>query len=117
MYANNCNFVGRLVGDPQLDQSRPTNPRATFTLALNKPNRSKAMYINCVAWDTRAMAIAEYYRKGQLLSVSGEMEFGSYTGTDGITRKSVSLHVEKFSGGERRQTTEGAVVPRPRLPE
>lgn len=117
MYANNCNFVGRLTADPQLDQSRPANPRVTFTLALNKPNKSQAMYLPCVAWGTRAMAIAEYYRKGQLLSVSGEMEFGNYVGNDGVTRKSVSLIVEKFSGGERRHTTEGAVVPRPRLPE
>ena len=117
MYANSCNFVGRLVADPQLDQTRPANPRVTFTIALNKPNRPQAMYLNCVAWGPRALAIAEYYCKGQLLSVSGEMEFGSYIGSDGITRKSVSLIVEKFSGGERRHTTEGAVVPRPRLPE
>jgi len=118
MYANNCNFVGRLVADPLLDQSKPTNPRVTFTLALNKPNKPQAMYIPCVAWGARAMSIAEYYRKGQIMSVSGEMEFGSYTGNDGVTRKSVSLIVEKFSGGERKQhTVEGAGVPRPRLPE
>ncbi|KKL98058.1 hypothetical protein LCGC14_1828250 [marine sediment metagenome] len=117
MYANNCNFVGRLVAAPQLDQSKPTNPRATFTIALNKPKRSQAMYLNCVAWGPKAMAISEYYHKGQVLSVSGEMEFGSYTGNDGITRKSVSLIVEKFSGGERKHTTEGAGVPRPQLPE
>jgi single-stranded DNA-binding protein len=63
------------------------------------------------------MAIAEYYRKGQIMSVSGEMEFGNYTGADGVTRKSVSLVVEKFSGGERRHTAEGAGVPRPQIPE
>jgi len=63
------------------------------------------------------MAIAEYYQKGQLLSASGEMEFGNYTGADGIKRKSVSLIVEKFSGGERKYTVEGAGVPRPQLPE
>ena len=117
MYANNCNFVGRLVADPQLDQSRPTNPRVTFTIALNKPKKPQAMYLNCVAWGPKAMAIAEYYRKGQILSVSGEMEFGNYTGADGIARKSVSLVIEKFSGGERKYTAEGAGVPRPQLPE
>ncbi len=117
MYANNCSFVGRLVADPQLDQSKIDNPRVTFTLALNKPGKSQAMYLNCVAWNTKAMAIAEYYRKGQLLFASGEMEFSSYVGNDGVARKSISLHVEKFSGGERRHTSEGAVVPKPRLPE
>jgi len=116
MYANNCNFVGRLVGDPQLDQSRPANPRVTFTIALNKPKKPQAMYINCVAWGPKAMAIAEYYRKGQLMSVSGEMEFGSYVGSDGVTRKSVSLWIEKFSGGERKSASVGAAVPRPRPP-
>ena len=118
MYANNCNFVGRLCADPELDQSRPTNLRVTFTIALNKPSRTQAMYLNCVAWGVRASTISEHYRKGQLLSVSGELELGSYTDKSGVTRKSVSLVVEKFSGGEKRQhTIEGAVVPRPRLPE
>jgi len=117
MYANNCNFVGRLAADPLLDQSKPANPRTTFAIAMNKPNRPQAMYLNCVAWGPRAMAIAEYYQKGQIMSVSGEMEFGSYTGADGVTRKSVSLVVEKFSGGERKHTVEGAGVPRPQIPE
>jgi single-strand DNA-binding protein len=117
MYANNCNFVGRLVADPELNQSNPTNPRVTFNLALNKPNRPKAMYLSCVAWGPRALALAEYYRKGQILSVSGEMEISSYVGNDGINRRAVSLHVEKFSGGERKTSVEGAGVPRPRLPE
>ena len=117
MYANNCNFAGRLVADPHLDQSKPTNPRVTFTIALNKPNKPRAMYLNCVAWGPKAMAIAEYYRKGQILYVSGEMEFGSYADADGITRKSASLIVDRFSGGERKHTAEGAGVPRPQLPE
>ena len=117
MYANNCNFIGRLVSDPELDQSKPANPRATLTLALNKPKKPQAMYLSCVAWGPAAMAIAEYYRKGQILSVSGEIELGSYTDANGITRKSVSLHIEKFSGGERKHTASGAVVPRPSIPE
>ncbi len=117
MYANNCSFIGRLVADPTLDQSKPANPRVTFTLALNKPNKSQAMYLNCVAWGPRAMALGEYYSKGQILSVSGELDLSSYVGGDGISRKSVSLVVEKFSGGERRHTTEGAAVPVPRIPE
>ena len=117
MYTNNCTFVGRLVADPQLDHSKPVNPRVTFSIALNKPNKPQAMYLSCVAWGARAMAIAEYYRKGQIMSVSGEMEFGKYVGNDGVSRKSVSLHVEKFSGGERKESPERAVVPKPRLPE
>jgi single-strand DNA-binding protein len=117
MYANNCNFIGRLVADPELDQSKPANPRVTLTLALNKPGKSQAMYLSCVAWGAKAMAIAEYYRRGQPLSVSGEMEFGSYTDAAGVTRKSISLHIEKFSGGEQKHTSNGAVVPRPRVPE
>ena len=117
MYANSCSFVGRLVANPQLDQSRISNPRVTFALALNKPGKTQAMYLNCVAWGAKAMALAEHYQKGQILFVSGEMDLSSYTDYAGVKRKSVSLQVEKFSGGDRKHTIEGAGVPRPIVPE
>ena len=117
MYVNNCSFVGRLVAAPELDQSQASNPRVTFTLALNKPGKAQAMYISCVAWGTKAMVIAEHYQKGQILAVAGEIDLGSYKDYAGITRKSISLHVEKFSGGDKKHTIEGAGVPRPKLPE
>lgn len=112
MYVNNFNCCGRLVAHPQVTQNNG-NPFVTFTLALNKPKKPEAMYVDCIAWGPRGAAIAEYYRKGQELHITGEIELGSYVDREGIRRKSISVTIEKFSGGGYQHTTTRALLPRP----
>jgi len=119
MYVNLFTCCGRLVADPDL-RDHQGSAYAKFSVALNKP-RAETMYLDCIAWGQPGSFLAQYARKGQEVSLVGELDLHNYTDQQGVRRKSITLNVRECSLGALPRAEEPVVrevlIPRPQPPE
>lgn len=85
---NNVALIGRLVADPELRYVGEDSAISTFTLAVDKfvKGEKAADFIRCKVWNKKAESLAEYKKKGDMISVLGRIETSSYDGDDGSKR-------------------------------
>lgn len=88
---------GRLVRDPEFIQGADeTKNRAKFTVAVNRSYGDEAVFIDCIVFGKRAAVVDKYYHKGKEILLEGEGRIDSYTGKDGVKRKSYTIVVGQF---------------------
>ena len=93
---NLVTLIGRLTKDPELKYSQSGKAFCNFTVAVTREfKRDEADFINCVAWDKRAEAIAEYLRKGRRIAVQGRLNVSNYE-KNGETVWRTDVIVDKF---------------------
>lgn len=93
---NYVSLLGRLTKDPELKYSQSGKAFCNFTVAVTREfKRDEADFINCVAWDKRAEAIAEYLRKGRRIAVQGRLSVSNYE-KNGETVWRTDVIVDKF---------------------
>ena len=84
---------------------------AVFSIAVDRPKKkgedSVVDFFECVAFQQTGENIARYLAKGARVGVVGSMTIETYTGKDGIKRKSPKLIVESFDiiGGKKEQNS------------
>lgn len=90
--------IGRLTKDPELNFAAGTGIAVTrFTLAVTRPfKKDETDFINCIAFNKRAEAIAQYLTKGRQLAVTGSIRTGSYDAKDGTKRYTTDIVVDSF---------------------
>lgn len=97
---NKVILQGRLVADPEYRNE--IFPVASFTLAVSRRFKNKdtgateADFISCQATNKTAENIARFFKKGDLIIVTGEWRTGSYTTKDGATRYYNRCQVTEF---------------------
>lgn len=94
-------LIGRNTRDLELVQSKSGKSVVSFALAVNKDFKKEdgtydADFIDCVAFDKRAEAIAKYVHKGDRLAINGKISTRTYTKKDGSTAKAVEIIVDGF---------------------
>lgn len=72
-------MVGRLVCDPELQDSEDGKKVATITLAIprsykNSDGEYDTDFINCVLWSGIAENTTEYVKRGDLLGIKGRVQ-------------------------------------------
>lgn len=87
---NNFNGNGRLTRDIELQYTNSNKEYARITIAIqrdykNQSGEREADFISCLLWGAPAKYIAEYARKGDLISISGRLETSSYQNQNGQT--------------------------------
>lgn len=109
-------LTGRLTSDPELRKTPNGVSVARFTIAVDrnytpKGEEKKVDFLDCVAWRNDAEFICNYFVKGQMIAVSGEIQTGSYE-KDGIKRKKWEVKVDQvsFCGGKNEQNNNVAVA-------
>ncbi|MFT8477704.1 MAG: single-stranded DNA-binding protein [Liquorilactobacillus sp.] len=80
---NSVNLTGRLTSDPELRYSASGTTFANSTIAVqrnfkNQQGEYESDFIRLTASGKRAETFANYFRKGSLLGISGEIRTGSY---------------------------------------
>jgi single-strand DNA-binding protein len=112
--------MGRLTADPELKQTQSGNSVANFTLAVDRSyckagSERQTDFIDCTAWRGTGEFIAKYFKKGQMIAITGSIQTGTYTGKDGNKRKSFSVNVNQasFCGSKKEQGTETDSNPYP----
>lgn len=80
---NQTVIVGRLVKDPELNETENGNKVTNITLAVprsfkNSDGEYETDFISCVLWKGIAENTAEYCKKGDLLGVKGRVQTRNY---------------------------------------
>ena len=89
---NKAILMGRLTRDPELRHTQNNTPVASFRLAVDRgrksadPNQPTADFIDIVAWNQTAEFVSRYFRKGQLVAVSGRIQTRNWTDNNGNNR-------------------------------
>lgn len=101
----NCiNIIGRLTKDPELKFGQSGTAVARFTVAVaRKMDKDKTDFFNCVAFKKTAEVISEYFKKGNQIGITGNVQINEYE-VNGEKRKSVDIFVENITFLDKKKT-------------
>lgn len=106
---NHADLMGRLVADPELKTSRNGRSVTTFTLAVERDYKTedgqrKPDFIDIVAWNKTAEFVCRYFRKGQLMVVSGRIQNREYEDRNGRKRIAFEIVADAaYFGGSKNE--------------
>lgn len=86
---NSTVIMGRITHDPELRYTANNTPVCSFQLAIPRPTSDGAT-IPCVAWREKAQFISQWFAKGMLMIVIGQLT--SRTWQDGINAILPKIH-------------------------
>lgn len=106
---NIVSLMGRLTRDPELRYTANTQmANVRFVVAVNrklsKEKRQEAEnngyptadFISCVAWGKTAENIANYFKKGNRIAITGHIQTGSYENQQGQRIYTTDVVVDSF---------------------
>ena len=103
---NSVNIIGRLTRDPELKFGATGTAYSRFSIAVNrKTDKDKVDFFNCVAFKKTAEIIGEYFRKGNLIGITGSLQTNEYE-VNGEKKKNVDIFVENITFLEKKKITE-----------
>ena len=103
-------FGGNLMADPEVRQAGE-NTVCNFTIAASdyRGGAEVTDFIECEAWGKVGQSIAENFKKGSRIFVSGSFGWQRYTTEEGEKRKSFRVRVTDWeSGSYKSKETTGA---------
>ena len=98
---NKVILMGRLTRDPEVRYSQGAEPLAVtrYSLAVNrrfkKEGEPDADFINIVAFGKSGEFASKYFRKGQMVAVTGHLRISSYDDKDGKRQYYTDVVVEE----------------------
>ena len=121
---NKVILMGRLAREPEVRYSQGTEPLAIarYTLAVNRrfkrQGEPEADFINCVAFGKTGEFAEKYFKKGQLVAITGRLQVRSWD-KDGERRYATEVIIEeqhfaeskKDSGEGKAATKENGQAP------
>ena len=104
---NRVVLTGRMTKDPELKNTQSGTPVLAFTLAVDrnfkKEGQPEADFIQCVAWNRQAEAMAQYLHRGSLIGIDGRLQTRSYDNKQGQRVYIIEVVVESLTFLESRQ--------------
>lgn len=95
---NSVVLMGRLTADPELKKTTSGKSVIKFTVAVERRfNRNETDFLEVVAWQKTAEFVSQYFRKGSMIAVQGEVQARSYEDNNGNKRKAVEIIAEQVS--------------------
>lgn len=105
---NKSILMGRICNDLELKTTQNGIAVLSFRLAVDrnyqtKGEEKKTDFFNIVAWRTTAEFISNYFSKGKMILVDGELQTRQYTDKNGSTQNVVELIVASvhFTGEKK----------------
>lgn len=110
---NQVSLMGRLTADPELRHTPNDVAVTTFTVAVNRSYvkqgaERQADFIDVVAWRNTAEFVCRYFKKGQMIAVTGSIQTRNYQDREGKNRKAVEVVADNVYFTESRNSTSGA---------
>lgn len=108
---NKVILMGRLTKDPEIRYSQGDTPVAVarYSLAVNrrfkKQGEAEADFINCVAFGKSGEFVEKFLRKGQMISIVGRIQTGSYTDKEGRKVYTTDVIVEEHHFAEKKSSS------------
>lgn len=97
---NKVILMGRLVKEPEVRYSQGAEPLAIarYTLAVNRrfkrQGEPEADFINCVAFGKTGEFAEKYFKKGQMVAITGRLQVRSWD-KDGERRYATEVIIEE----------------------
>ena len=109
---NQVALMGRLTADPELRRTPNDVAVTTFTIAVNRSYvkqgaERQADFIDVVAWRNTAEFICRYFKKGQMMAVTGSIQTRTYTDKEGKNRKAFEVVADNVYFTESKNTQSG----------
>ena len=111
---NHITLMGRLTRDPEARTTNNGKSVTGFTLAVDRDfgreyGEVTTDFINIVTWNKTADFVSQYFKKGQLVVVSGRLQMRDWEDKNGNKRTIAKVIADNVYFGERKQSTaEGA---------
>ena len=103
---NNISLMGRITRDPELRYSQSNRPVVNFTLACDRDRVTDGErgcdFIECVAWNATAEFVNKYFRKGQLMAVTGRLQLRKWTDKENNTHNSAEVVADSVYFADRK---------------
>lgn len=96
---NSISFDGRLAADSELRYTRDNDPVLSFRVAsdIGYGDRKTTNWFACQIWGKRAEALQDYLKKGQQVTVYGQLTLREWEDKEGIKRLSPDVRVMEIS--------------------
>jgi len=115
---NKVILMGRLTRDPELKHTQTSIAVTTFTLAVDrgytKPGEEKQTdFIDVVAWRNTAEFVTRYFRKGQLVAVTGRLQSRKWQDNQGNNRTAFEVVADEVFFAESKRDGAGGYDSQP----
>lgn len=107
---NKVIMMGRLTADPELKVTASNIAVCNFSIAVSRPYKKgedrETDFFNCTIWKGGAEVLCKYFKKGDLITVSGTLRTSSYVDKNQIKRLSTNIVVKEiyFTETKRKNT-------------
>lgn len=110
---NHIDIMGRLTDDPELRHTGNGTAVASFTLACERDfktqdGKREVDFVPCVAWRNTGEFVSNYFRKGDMMAVSGRLQIRKYTDKTGNQRSISEIIIDSAYFGGSKKTAESA---------
>ena len=109
---NKVILIGRMVADPEVRTTAKGTNVANFRIAvdrpLNKDKERKADFITVTAWGQLGEFASNYFGKGKLIGIEGQIMTNDYTDREGNKRYTFEVKADRlfFVGPKEKSSAE-----------
>lgn len=109
---NRVILMGRITQDLELKQTPSGNKVMSFDLAVERSyakqgEERETDFITCVAWNQRAEFINNYFSKGRMIAIEGQLRTRTYDDKNGSRHYITEVYVDQVSfTGEKKDVQE-----------
>ena len=102
---NSVSLMGRLTKQPEIKITPTGKSVLSFTVAVNR-GQEEVDFINCVAWEKTAEFVTRFFKKGDMVALTGSLRTRNYEDKNKQQRTIVEVLVERayFTGGKSEKT-------------
>ena len=102
---NRVILMGRITQDLELKQTQSGISFLSFTIGYVRQGEERQTdFINCVAWRQRAEFINNYFAKGRMIAIEGNLQTRTYDDKNGVKHYVTEVIVDNVSfTGEPKQ--------------
>lgn len=103
---NNCVFMGRLTGEPEMRYTRSNKPVTTFRIAVSRRSSADVTdFIPCVTYGAQAEFVSQWFQKGTLAIVIGQLTSHMWVDKNtGKTRVDYEIQCDNVQFGETKSS-------------
>lgn len=117
LFMNKFIGIGHIVREPSYGTTKTGINTCTFTVAINRKYKDTAGnypadFINCVAWRQTADFVHNYFFKGSLIGIEGELQTRSFTDKNNNTRHVTEVNVTGVEFVGRKDSENGGNLPK-----
>lgn len=104
---NSICLVGRIGQDLELKHTQSGKEVVSFSLAVRR-DKDTTDWLDCVAWGKTAQLIADYFKKGSTIGITGRLQSRTWEDKEGKKRKAVEVFVSGITFCDSGEAKQGA---------